>query len=82
MPVTEGAAEQRLNVGTVLGNFDAHRAEQTLEVVFALGHPFAATGARIAGTLGKLLSNSGKKRGLISICTAGGMGIAAILEAV
>jgi len=46
----------------------------------AMGHPFAATGARIVGTLAKLLSTGGKKRGLISICTAGGMGIAAILE--
>ena len=47
----------------------------------ALGHPFAATGARIVGTLAKLLSqSSSKKRGLISICTAGGMGVAAILE--
>lgn len=48
----------------------------------ALGHPFAATGARIAGTLAKLIASNGKKRGLISICTAGGMGIAAILESV
>lgn len=48
----------------------------------AVGHPFAATGARIVGTLAKLLSQGGKKRGLISICTAGGMGIAAILESV
>ena len=48
----------------------------------ALGHPFAATGARIVGTLAKLLASGGKKRGLISICTAGGMGIAAILESV
>ncbi|HET9870504.1 MAG TPA: acetyl-CoA C-acetyltransferase, partial [bacterium] len=46
----------------------------------ALGHPFAATGARIAGTLAKLLASGGNKRGLISICTAGGMGIAAVLE--
>ena len=46
----------------------------------AVGHPFAATGARIAGTLAKLLQSGGQKRGLISICTAGGMGIAAILE--
>jgi acetyl-CoA C-acetyltransferase len=46
----------------------------------ALGHPFAATGARIAGTLSKLLNGGGQKRGLISICTAGGMGVAAILE--
>src|SRR5436190_1595228 len=48
----------------------------------ALGHPFAATGARIVGSLAKMLHAKGKGRGLISICTAGGMGIAAILEAV
>lgn len=48
----------------------------------AVGHPFAATGARITGTLAKLLSQGGNKRGLISICTAGGMGVAAILESV
>jgi acetyl-CoA C-acetyltransferase len=47
----------------------------------ALGHPFAATGARITGTLAKLLATSGgAKRGLISLCTAGGMAVAAILE--
>jgi acetyl-CoA C-acetyltransferase len=48
----------------------------------ALGHPFAATGARIVGSLAKVLKQNGKGRGLISICTAGGMGVAAILEAV
>ncbi|RYZ66870.1 MAG: acetyl-CoA C-acetyltransferase, partial [Proteobacteria bacterium] len=49
----------------------------------ALGHPFGATGGRIVGTLAKLLSNhKGQGRGLISICTAGGMGVAAILETV
>jgi len=48
----------------------------------ALGHPYAATGARILGTLAKLLHEKGSGRGLISICTAGGMGVAAILEAV
>ena len=47
----------------------------------AMGHPFAATGGRIVHTLAKLLKNHGKGRGLISICTAGGMGVAAILEA-
>ena len=47
----------------------------------ALGHPFAATGARIVATLAKLLAgDSGAKRGLISVCTAGGMGVTAILE--
>ena len=47
----------------------------------AMGHPFAATGARIVGSMAKLLSEKGSGRGLISICTAGGMGVAAILEA-
>jgi acetyl-CoA C-acetyltransferase len=47
----------------------------------AIGHPFAATGARIMGTLAKILSENGSGRGLISVCTAGGMGVAAILEA-
>jgi acetyl-CoA C-acetyltransferase len=45
----------------------------------AFGHPFAATGARIIGNLTKLLAEHGG-RGLISVCTAGGMGVAAILE--
>lgn len=64
-----------------IGGFDRNKINQVGSSV-ALGHPFAATGARITGTLAKLLSSGGKKRGLISICTAGGMGIAAILESV
>ena len=47
----------------------------------AMGHPFAATGARIVGALAKLLGENGSGRGLISVCTAGGMGVSAILEA-
>jgi acetyl-CoA C-acetyltransferase len=46
----------------------------------AIGHPFAATGTRIVATLAKLLDENRAKRGLISICTAGGMGVTAILE--
>jgi acetyl-CoA C-acetyltransferase len=46
----------------------------------AIGHPFAATGARIVATLAKILDVNAAKRGLISICTAGGMGVTAILE--
>lgn len=46
----------------------------------AAGHPFAATGARVVATLAKLLEQKGSGRGLISICTAGGMGVTAILE--
>ncbi len=47
----------------------------------AIGHPFAATGARIVASLAKLLNEQGQGRGLISVCTAGGMGVTAILEA-
>lgn len=45
----------------------------------AYGHPFAATGARIMANLAKLLDQHGG-RGLISVCTAGGMGVAAVME--
>ncbi|WP_374073269.1 acetyl-CoA C-acetyltransferase [Bdellovibrio bacteriovorus] len=46
----------------------------------ALGHPFAATGGRILASLAKMLTQKGSGRGLISICTAGGMGVVAIVE--
>jgi acetyl-CoA C-acetyltransferase len=46
----------------------------------ALGHPFAATGARIVAALAQQLAERGSGRGLISICTAGGMGVCALLE--
>lgn len=46
----------------------------------ALGHPFAATGGRIVATAAKILNQKGSGRVLISICTAGGMGVAAIIE--
>lgn len=46
----------------------------------AAGHPFAATGGRILGTLAKTLAQKGRGRGLISICAAGGQGVAAVVE--
>jgi acetyl-CoA C-acetyltransferase len=69
----------RLGLDAPLGAIDP----QKLNVhgsSLALGHPFAATGARILATLAKLLATRGSGRGLISICTAGGMGVTAILE--
>jgi acetyl-CoA C-acetyltransferase len=69
----------RLGLAAPLGPID--RAK--LNVVgssLAVGHPFAATGARIVATAAKLLTERGSGRALISICTAGGMGVAAILE--
>lgn len=46
----------------------------------AVGHPFAATGTRIVATLAKQLAERGSGKGLISVCTAGGMGVTAILQ--
>ncbi len=46
----------------------------------ALGHPFAATGGRIVSAGAKILQEKGNGRLLVSICTAGGMGVAAIIE--
>ena len=46
----------------------------------ALGHPFAATGGRLVGSAAKMLAQKGSGRVLISVCTAGGMGVAAIIE--
>lgn len=46
----------------------------------AMGHPLGATGAMILGTLLDELERQNKKRGLITLCVGGGMGIATIIE--
>ncbi len=48
----------------------------------ALGHPLGATGAIILMTLLDELERSGKGTGLATLCIAGGMGIATIIERV
>jgi len=78
---TEKYCREVLGLSAPLGKIDRKRLNVVGSSV-SVGHPFAATGARILGTLAKLLSQSSQKRGLISICTAGGMGIAALLESV
>ena len=70
---------ERLGLPAPLGAIDRSRLNVTGSSL-ALGHPFAATGARIVATLAKLLHKRGGRRGLISICTAGGMAVTAILE--
>ncbi|MGH3648634.1 MAG: acetyl-CoA C-acetyltransferase [Micromonosporaceae bacterium] len=70
---------KKLGLDKPLGSID--RAKLNVNgSSLAVGHPFAATGARIIATLGKLLSRAGKGRGLISICAAGGQGVTAIVE--
>ena len=76
---SEKYCRERLGRDKAMGEIDPAK----LNVVgssLAYGHPFAATGARIVAVLAKLLKEKGGGRGLISICTAGGMGVVAILE--
>jgi acetyl-CoA C-acetyltransferase len=70
---------ERLGLDRPLGSIDRARLNVHGSSL-AVGHPFAATGARILGTLAKLIDQRGGGRGLVSICTAGGMGVTAIVE--
>lgn len=70
---------KKLGLETALGSIDRTKLN-VCGSSLALGHPFAATGGRVIATLAKLLAEKGSGRGLISICTAGGMGVAAIVE--
>jgi acetyl-CoA C-acetyltransferase len=71
--------KSKLGLSGALGTIDRNKMN-TRGGSLAVGHPFAATGARIVGGLAKMLNQKGSGRGLISICTGGGMGVAAILE--
>ena len=62
-----------------IGSFDRAKLN-VLGGSIAIGHPFAATGGRIIGTLAQELHRRSLKRGLISICAAGAMAGAMILE--
>lgn len=46
----------------------------------AIGHPFGATGARITTTLLNELRRRGGQFGLMTVCSAGGMGFAMVVE--
>jgi acetyl-CoA C-acetyltransferase len=71
--------KDRLGLDEPLGEIDRDKLNVNGSSL-AAGHPFGATGARIVATLAKLLAERGSGRGLISICAAGGMGVAAIME--
>jgi acetyl-CoA C-acetyltransferase len=76
-------AKRRLGLEAPVGAVDRDRLNVNGSSL-AAGHPFAATGGRIVATLAKLLAQRAEpgrtRRGLISICAAGGQGVTAILE--
>ena len=76
---SEEYCKTRLGLDAPLGRIDPAKINPNGSSL-AAGHPFAATGARIVATAAKELKQRGGGRCLISICTAGGMGVVAILE--
>jgi acetyl-CoA C-acetyltransferase len=80
---SEQFCRERLGLDAPLGSIDRDKLNVNGSSL-AVGHPFAATGARIVATLAKELHDQPGEtgRGLISICAAGGQGVVAILEAV
>jgi acetyl-CoA C-acetyltransferase len=82
---SEEYCKERLGLDAALGSIDRSKLNVNGSSI-AAGHPFAATGGRIVAQLAKQLAEKKKEtgapvRGLISICAAGGQGVAAILEA-
>ena len=76
---SEVYCRKELGLNHALGSIDRSRMN-VKGGSLALGHPFGGTGARCVSTLAKLLATKGSGTGLISICTGGGMGVAAILK--
>jgi acetyl-CoA acyltransferase len=74
-------AKARLGRDAAVGTIDPARLNVHGGSI-ALGHPFGATGARMVTTMANELARTGKGTALLGICAAGGLGAAAVLEAV
>lgn len=73
---------ERAGIEADLGPFPRERVNPNGGSL-ALGHPFAATGARILSqAVRELTDRPAGTRGVVSICAAGGLGHVALLEAV
>ena len=62
-----------------IGDIDPTKINRTGGSI-ALGHPFGATGARIVTTVCNELQRTGEQYGLVTVCAAGGIGAAIVLE--
>ena len=72
---------RRLGLPGVVGEVDWSRTN-VMGGSLAIGHPFAATGARLVTSLSNEMARRDVQFGLISICAQGGMGFAMVLERV
>ena len=71
----------RAGVNRAVGDVDPDRLN-VLGGSIAIGHPFGATGARITTTLCHELARRGGQFGLMTVCAAGGLGFAMVVERV
>jgi acetyl-CoA acyltransferase len=72
-------AKERLGRSEPVGDIDPEKINRTGGSI-ALGHPFGATGARIITTVCNELQLTGEQYGLVTVCAAGGIGVAMVLE--
>jgi acetyl-CoA acyltransferase len=72
-------AQEKLGRSEAVGEIDPEKINRTGGSI-ALGHPFGATGARIVTTVCNELQKTGEQYGLVTVCAAGGIGVAMVLE--
>src|SRR5690606_9410693 len=72
-------AQERLGLSEAVGVPDEARIN-VMGGSIAVGHPFGATGGRITVTLLNELKRRGEQFGLLTVCAAGAMGIAMVVE--
>jgi acetyl-CoA acyltransferase len=72
-------AKQKLGRDMPLGAVDMNRFNVCGGSI-ALGHPFAATGARMLTTTANELQRRGGQYALLTLCAAGAMGVTLIIE--
>ena len=81
MLASDAFAQTRLGKDKAVGEIDPTALNLHGGSV-AIGHPFGATGARMVTTMANELVATGKESALLGICAAGGLGAAAVLEAI
>jgi acetyl-CoA acyltransferase len=72
-------AREKLGRAEAVGEVDPARLNVNGGSI-AIGHPFAATGARMVLSTLRELKKRGKQHALLTVCAAGGLGAAVVLE--
>jgi acetyl-CoA acyltransferase len=80
MLASKAFANERLGKDEAVGEIDIEKLNVHGGSI-SIGHPFGATGARMVTTMANELAATGKESALLGICAAGGLGAAAVLEA-